>query len=115
MACFTVPLAAGAAAGIAGKALKRKSSRNPFAGKLHWLVKMMLGGSFLLAVEHVWHGEVTWRFPFLTAVSEGPEAAREMLGEMATRGVAMALVVATAWLVMVAVSAAAERKTRCHV
>jgi hypothetical protein len=114
MACFTVPLAAAAAAGVA-KHAAGKGRRTSLAEKFRWLVDMMLGGSFLLAIEHVWHGEVTWRFPFLTAVSEGPDAVSEMLHEMATRGVAMAVVVFAVWGCMVAVSAVLERKAAANV
>jgi len=110
MACFTVPLATAAVAGAAHRALVRKSPRNPFAEKFHWLARMMLGGSFLLAVEHVWHGEITWRFPFLTALKEGPEASAAMFREMATRGTAMTLLLVGVWLVMVWVSSLPQRK-----
>ena len=38
----------------------------PFSRKLKWLNNMLWGGTALLAFEHVWHGEVTPFFPFLT-------------------------------------------------
>ena len=104
MACFTVPLAEAvivAAADSLGRNPIAKS-RNPFLARLGWLRDMAFGGSFLLAIEHVWHGEITWRFPFLTAVENGETG--EMLREMATSGVAMALLVTTVWVCMVLVS-----------
>ena len=52
MACFTAPLAGAAVAAVVQKATAGKA-RNPFLRKLHWLVKMALGGSFLLAIEHL--------------------------------------------------------------
>lgn len=110
MACFTVPLATAAVVEVVKGAAKNKSPRNPFVARLGWLVKLMLGGSFLLAVEHVWHGEVVFRYPFLTAVEEGPEAVSEMLREMAVRGSAMAGAVFAVWCFMVAVSARAAKK-----
>ena len=64
MACFTAPLAGAAVAAVVQKAAGGKS-RNPFLRKLHWLVKMALGGSFLLAIEHIYHGEITTFPPFL--------------------------------------------------
>ena len=113
MACFTVPLAAAAAASAVKCSLPESAGRNPFVSRLGWLGKMMFGGSFLLAIEHVYHGEVTFAPPFLTAIAEGPDAVREMLHEMATRGVTMAVLVFAAWVAMVAVSGLAERKRRC--
>ena len=107
MACFTAPLAEAlvvTAAKSAGKDLKK--SRNPFLARLGWLQAMLFGGSFLLAIEHVWHGEITWRYPFLTAVADGDTAG--MLREIATVGVAMAVLVTAVWAALVAV-AAAER------
>ena len=61
----------------------------PFSKKLRWLSNLLWGGSFLLAFEHVWHGEVVPMFPFLTAASNPADAA-SMLHEMSTVGVAMA-------------------------
>ena len=91
MACFTVPLATAVVASAAKTALPASAQKNPFVAKLGWLGKMMFGGSFLLAIEHVYHGEIIFTPPFLTAVKEGPEATSDMLHEMATRGVAMAV------------------------
>lgn len=68
----------------------------PMSRKLKWLSRMLWGGSALLAFEHVWHGEVTPWFPFLTAMGNPADAA-EMLREMATVGVGMALTVTAVW------------------
>ena len=62
-----------------------------------------------MAFEHVWHGEVTPWFPFLTAASNPADAA-EMLHEMATAGVAMACLVTAVWIGMVLVTGAMEKK-----
>ena len=102
MACFTVPLAGAVAAGAAHKAMKK--SANPFIARLPWLVKMALGGSFLLAIEHIYHGEIILTPPFLTAAKEGPEAMSEMFHEMATVGVSMAVLLTVVWVGMVVVS-----------
>ena len=99
MACFTVPLATAAAVSAAKGALPEGAKANPFVAKLGWLGKMMFGGSFLLAVEHVYHGEIVFTPPFLTAVKNGETA--EMLHEMATRGVAMTVLLLVAWVAMV--------------
>ena len=117
MACFTVPAAEAIITTIAGKIIKSKekhqtvdASKNttdvstpkiPFSTKIGWLNKMLWGGSALLAFEHVWHGEVVPFFPFLTAVENGEAA--EMLHEMATAGVSMALLVTAVWGIMVGV------------
>lgn len=107
MACFTVPLATAVVAGAVQAALPESAKKNPFAAKLGWLGKLMFGGSFLLAIEHVYHGEIIFAPPFLTAVKEGDTAG--MLHEMATRGVAMAVLLVTAWVGMVLVSTALEK------
>ena len=117
MACFTVPAAEAIITTIAGKIIKSKEKHQtidaskkttdvvtpkiPFSTKIGWLNKMLWGGSALLAFEHVWHGEVVPFFPFLTAVENGE--ASEMLHEMATAGVSMALIVTAVWGIMVGV------------
>ena len=102
MACFTVPLATAIVANAAQSVLPASAKKNPFVAKLGWLGNLMFGGSFLLAIEHVYHGEIIFAPPFLTAVKEGDTAG--MLHEMATRGVAMAVLLVAVWAVMVAVS-----------
>lgn len=117
MACFTVPAAEAIITTVAQRIIKSKEkhqtvdeSKIPFSTKLGWLNKLLWGGSALLAFEHVWHGEVIPTFPFLTAVKDGEAA--EMLHEMATAGVCMALIVTAAWGVMVWVSNIMEKKSR---
>ena len=77
---------------------------------MNWLNNMLWGGSALLAFEHVWHGEVTPWFPFLTNAAT-PEQASEMLHEMATNGVAMAVLVTLAWIAMVSISISVSKKS----
>ena len=109
MACFTAPLAeALVATAVKSAAGKPAARRNPFVRRLGWLQKMLFGGSFLLAVEHVWHGEITWKYPFLTAVKDGNTA--DMLHEIATLGVAMAVLITVVWVGMVLVSSALEKR-----
>ena len=107
MACFTVPLATAVVTGAAKNALPESARKNPFVAKLGWLGKMMFGGSFLLAIEHIYHGEIIFTPPFLTAVRDGETAG--MLHEMATRGVAMTVLIVAVWAAMVAVSTMTER------
>ena len=73
-----------------------KAATIPLSRKLKWLFNLLLGGAVLLAFEHVWHGEVTAWFPFLTAMSD-PTDASEMFHEMATVGVTMALLITAVW------------------
>ena len=110
MACFLVPATEAVVTTIAAKCMESKNAkpelaevqfdrsefetaeRIPFVKKLKWLNHMLWGGSALLAFEHVWHGEVTPWFPFLTAAAN-PADAVEMLHEMSTAGVSMAVLV----------------------
>jgi len=110
MACFTVPVATAVALSAVKPALPESAKRNPFVEKFSWLGKMMFGGGFLLAIEHVYHGEIIFTPPFLTAAAEGPEAVNEMLHEMATRGVAMTLLVVAVWSAMVVVSSLGKKE-----
>ena len=119
MACFIVPATEAVVTTVANKVIKnkekksdKKGSGNPFAEKLGQLNGMLWGGSGLLAFEHLWHGEISPFFPFLTAASD-PSDRLEMFYEMATSGSAMALTVTAAWAVMVLVtSKAGLRKKR---
>lgn len=118
MACLLVPAAEAVVTTIATKAMEsyEKSQgtsqetveKIPFSRKMKWLNKLLWGGSALLAFEHVWHGEITPWFPFLTAVNNPVDMA-QMLSEMATSGVAMAAIVTVVWLGMVAVTSMMEK------
>ena len=77
--------------------------------KLGWLVNMLWGGVILLCVEHMWHGEVVPFPPFLTAMND-PSEVPVMLGEMATVGVGMAVLVTAVWFVATLVADAAVRR-----
>lgn len=108
MACFLVTTAAAIGVGVARHVVKHTEKkkdetvlREKFitSKELGALELTLWGGSFILAGEHVLHGEVTYKWPFLTAVSEGPEEAIEMLKEMGTVGVAMLATLVVAWFV----------------
>ena len=127
MACFLVSATEAAVVTIAAKVVEKKekaqknaaqpaehseinaAAKIPFSRKLKWLTYMLWGGSLLLAFEHVWHGEVVPWFPFLTAASD-PSDAAEMLHEMATVGVTMALLVTLVWVGMLIVVSAIEKR-----
>ena len=109
MACFLVPTTEAIITTVIKKVGDKNGSDNMFIKKMGWLNNMLWGGSALLAFEHVWHGEVTPWFPFLTAAADPADAA-EMIHEMSTSGVAMAILVTLAWVVMVLVSNAIAKK-----
>ncbi len=127
MACFLVSAAEAVITTIATKIVEKKekeqkelqvsfdgekvesATKIPFSRKLKWLNRMLWGGSALLMFEHIWHGEVVPFFPFLTAASN-PEDAAEMLREMATVGVSMAVLVTVIWLGIVGVTALIEKR-----
>lgn len=88
----------------------REKQGIPWSRKLMWLAYFLWGGAFLLAYEHVWHGEVVPWFPFLTAMNDPGDTA-EMLHEMATVGVTMAVIVTVVWaLLCVAADLIVKRK-----
>ena len=112
MACFTVPAAEAVVTTIVKKNAEKKGIKaetHPFLSKMKWLNNMLWGGSALLAFEHIWHGEITPWFPFLTNAANPADAA-EMLREMTTSGVGMAALVTVAWIGMVAVTNASEKR-----
>lgn len=102
MSCFVVPAVGAIVSHFASKHADQDQSDNRIvtAKHLSWLTKFLSGGSFLLAFEHVWHGELIPAFPFFTA-AENPA---EMLYEMATAGGAMTLLIVAAWLGLCAIA-----------
>lgn len=107
MACFLVPLAEAVAVTAIKTLLPR--SAGAFMARLSWLTRLLYGGSILLAFEHLWHGEISPFFPFLTAVKDGEVAG--MLEEMSTVGVSMAVLVTLVWVGMVLVAQRLEART----
>ena len=93
MVCFTVPMSLVIVIG----AIRKKI---PVKYHINWLIALLGGGVVALALEHIAHGEVVPYPPFLTAMSSLSYTA-VMLHEMATVGVAMAVVCAVVWIVMV--------------
>lgn len=111
MACFLVTAAEAAVVKAVEKVEEKKEqsvkdsgevtvkSTIPWSRKLRWLSWMLWGGVVLLAFEHIWHGEVVPWFPFLTAMASQSDTA-EMLHEMATVGVSMAVLITLVWVGM---------------
>ena len=121
MACFLVGAAEAIVVTVASKAIRASESKKelavrskggekavdalrekqgiPWSRKLMWLAYLLWGGAFLLAYEHVWHGEVVPWVPFLTAMNDPGDTA-EMLHEMSTVGVTMAVIVTVVWALL---------------
>jgi hypothetical protein len=119
MACFLVPTAEAIVTTIVTNRVKKKAEINSatisdavdaaksdgrisWKTKLSWLNGMLWGGAVLLCLEHVWHGEVVFYPPFLTAM-HSPTDTAAMLHEMSTVGVGMAVLVTAVWGVMILV------------
>lgn len=121
MACFIVPAAEAAAVTVAKKQIARKSRNGAtpesterslnLVRKLTWLTNLLWGGALLLGFEHLWHGEVIPYFPFLSALTER-STTQQMLFEMGTVGVGMALLVTAVWGIGLALIRASERRTK---
>ncbi len=127
MACFAVPVAEAIIATAVTQIIKKKESAPEFleyktpkgavekvekislSRKISWLRNLLWGGSILLAFEHLWHGEIMLKFPFLTAAST-PEDTAVMLHEMATVGISMALLTTAVWCAVLAVVKIKETK-----
>ncbi len=105
MACFLVPGSEGVVTTLLTKIIGKEKAEKL---KLRWLNALLWGGTILLAIEHIWHGEVVPWPPFLTAM-KNPSDTAAMFHEMATNGVAMAVTVTFLWVVMLYLSRYASR------
>ena len=118
MACFLVTAAEAVAVTAAAQIMKnnemkadsqklakkaavetKQEKHLPWSKKLMILASLLWGGAFLLCYEHILHGEVVPFFPFLTAMNDPGDTA-EMLHEMSTVGVTMAVIVTVVWAIM---------------
>lgn len=132
MACFIVPAVEAVAVTASYFAVKKKerklelqkntlggvpvtedSSKIKLSRKISWLMTMLWGGVLLLAFEHFWHGEIVPFPPFLTAMST-PEDKAEMLHEMSTVGVSMAVFVTAVWGVICVSASALYKRAAIH-
>lgn len=85
MSCFIAPLVQAAATSVCRKCLKNHSN-SALLANLPTLEKMLWGGSLVLVVDHIAHGEL---FSF-------------NLHELLTVGIPMSVVVTGVWLLLVA-------------
>ena len=99
MACFLIP----AGLGIITTLLRKR-----FPQKYHisWLNALLWGGTVMLAVEHIAHGEIVPYPPFLTA------GLSQVLPEMLRIGVPMALISVLTWSAMVTIDLKIGEKIR---
>jgi hypothetical protein len=113
MACFLVPGGEAIVVTVVKKVVEKRAKKAGVEGtektggkwsqRLGWLNNLLWGGVILLALEHVWHGEVVPWPPFLTAMESASETST-MLHEIATYGVAMAVVVTVVWAIICVVA-----------
>ena len=97
MACFLVPAAEAVITTITTKIIEKKEKSSP---KKSETVQVRLDDETV---------ETTPWFPFLTGAAT-PESTTEMLNEMSTVGVTMAVLVTLIWGGMMGISALIERK-----
>lgn len=113
MACFVAPAGVAIVTTVVQKVVKRKEGaasavehgaqlKGKWTQRLRWLNTMLWGGVVLLALEHMWHGEVVPWPPFLTAM-QTPGEVGPMLHEILTYGLTMTAVIIVAWGIMVGV------------
>lgn len=100
MCCFLVPLAQAVATTVYRKV--RNSGE-----KVRTLEKMLWGGSIMLIVDHIINGELTWKYPFFTALTDAGGAS-VFLRELLTVGVPMSLAITAVWAIWALIS---ERRT----
>lgn len=106
MACFTAAIPEVIAVHLIKKSVEKKEAQNPnkdlhkipLSVKLSWLITMLWGGIFLLAIEHFWHGEIVPFPPFLTAMQSAEET-QIMLNEILLIGGAMDIFIPVVWFI----------------
>lgn len=92
MACFITPLIVGIAIAISSRLWKNSSKI-----KLGTLAYLLIGGALILAIEHLWHGEISPYPPFLT-VAKNIEDIHIVIHEISVIGSSMTLATVALWL-----------------
>ena len=98
MACFIVPLTQAIATTIYRKHVTTTGKDTFVTRNLKTLEQMLWGGSLMLILDHIINGEVTWMYPFFTAL-ETEGGGMVMLREMLSVGVPMSVLVTLVWSV----------------
>jgi len=99
VACFLIPMALAIITSILQKTARSLAEKL----KLWVLNALLWGGVILLALEHIWHGEVVPWPPFLTAMAN-PADIPIMFHEMATVGTAMSIATLITWGAILTIS-----------
>jgi len=97
MSCFIVPLVQAAATSLCRKCLTNRSN-SVFVNNLPTLEKMLWGGSLVLIVDHLIHGEL---FTF-------------NLVELLSVGLPMSAVVTAVWLLIVLCKSLKNKESGCR-
>ena len=118
MGCFLVPMSQAIVTTLVQKVVEKNERKSSvphtettgisWSRKLGWLNKILWGGTALLVIEHIWHGEITLQPPFFTALSS-PANVAPFVYELATEGIAFSVALTLIWGLIVLI---AERKTR---
>ena len=112
MSCFIVPMAQAIVTSAYRKVNEKSIETTDSALKrqIPALEKMLWGGSVMLIVDHVINGELTWKFPFFTALEQAGGGA-VMLREMLTVGLPMSVAITAVWAVYALVRTHRKAKT----
>ena len=98
MACFIIPLTQAIATTVYRKHVATTEKNTFVTRNLKTLEQMLWGGSLMLVLDHIINGEVTYIYPFFTALTtEG--GGMVMLREMLTVGVPMSILVTAVWAI----------------
>ncbi|MGM9735956.1 MAG: hypothetical protein ACI4TM_06230 [Candidatus Cryptobacteroides sp.] len=99
MSCFLVPMVQAIATTAYRRHIGKDSSRSEgtlLGQNIPALEKMLWGGTVMLIVDHIINGELTWSFPFFTALSQ-TGGVKVFFHEILAVGVPMSLVLTTVW------------------
>ena len=109
MSCFIVPMAQAIVTSAYRKVNEKsiKTADSALKRQIPALEKMLWGGTVMLIVDHIINGELTWQYPFFTALETGGFPV--MLRELLTVGVPMSLVLTAIWAIYAILK---ERRTR---
>ena len=99
MSCFIVPMAQAIVTSAYRKVNEKsiKTADSALKRQIPALEKMLWGGTVMLIVDHIINGELTWQYPFFTALETGGFPV--MLRELITVGVPMSLTLTAVWAV----------------
>jgi len=112
MCCFIVPMVQAVATTAYRKHIEKSGNAESSAWKsnIPTLEKFLWGGTIVLLVDHIISGELSWRFPFLTALGYG-DGVSVILKEMLTVGVPMSVVVTVIWAAYVMLKSPALKRS----